>query len=292
MEFVARGKGLGMSLDEITELLALLHDDECRPVQDRMKELLKREDRRVAVEDRRPGRVHRPIAKGSRPGWESTHRTEAATMTAAANPTPGPSRSVAGEAVTTTAAASPMVRPPRATRLFCRYRLLRSTNLCRDRIEIGTNTYERHRTSTTTQRCPSRVPSEHRRQRPGRVGGQRTNLLPILRLLDPHHNRSSPSRRNRPGRRPAGDRIHLWSRSMKRGELIAFAAACLACCLPLLLGIVGVTTGAAGAVGLWVEKPGSDRGRDRAGLPPLHGSPADSGQSTNVEKVDLTRKTS
>ena len=40
LEFVARGKGLGMSLDEITELLALLDDDECRPVQERMAELL------------------------------------------------------------------------------------------------------------------------------------------------------------------------------------------------------------------------------------------------------------
>jgi hypothetical protein len=38
---------------------------------------------------------------------------------------------------------------------------------------------------------------------------------------------------------------------MSRRTTIAFAVACLACCLPLLFAIAGVTTGAAGAVGYW-----------------------------------------
>lgn len=36
-----------------------------------------------------------------------------------------------------------------------------------------------------------------------------------------------------------------------RFKWIAGTAACLACCMPILLTIAGVTTGAAGAAGLW-----------------------------------------
>lgn len=38
---------------------------------------------------------------------------------------------------------------------------------------------------------------------------------------------------------------------MSNGKTVAFAVACLACCLPLLFAIAGVTSGAAGAVGYW-----------------------------------------
>lgn len=34
-----------------------------------------------------------------------------------------------------------------------------------------------------------------------------------------------------------------------KGVLVA--AACLVCCIPLVLGIIGATTGVAGAVGIW-----------------------------------------
>lgn len=37
---MARAKRLGLSLEEITELLDLLRDDECRPVQTRMRHLV------------------------------------------------------------------------------------------------------------------------------------------------------------------------------------------------------------------------------------------------------------
>lgn len=40
LRFVARGKQLGLSLDEIVELLALLDEDECEPVQQRIRELV------------------------------------------------------------------------------------------------------------------------------------------------------------------------------------------------------------------------------------------------------------
>jgi DNA-binding transcriptional MerR regulator len=40
LRFVARAKRLGLRLDEITELLDLLRDDECRPVQTRMRHLM------------------------------------------------------------------------------------------------------------------------------------------------------------------------------------------------------------------------------------------------------------
>lgn len=40
LRFVARAKRLGLSLEEITELLALLEKDECRPVQTRMQQLV------------------------------------------------------------------------------------------------------------------------------------------------------------------------------------------------------------------------------------------------------------
>ena len=80
---------------------------------------------------------------------------------------------------------------------------------------------------------------------------------------------------------------------MKRGEMIAFAVACLACCLPLLLGIVGVTTGAAGAVGFWV-------GKNQAlivvgvGLAYLVYTAVRHirAKASNVEKIDLTHKPS
>ena len=40
LRFVARGKQLGLSLEEITELLALLDEDRCDPVQTRMREMV------------------------------------------------------------------------------------------------------------------------------------------------------------------------------------------------------------------------------------------------------------
>lgn len=40
LRFVARGKELGLSLDEITELLRLLDQDECEPVQTRIRQLI------------------------------------------------------------------------------------------------------------------------------------------------------------------------------------------------------------------------------------------------------------
>jgi DNA-binding transcriptional MerR regulator len=40
LQFVARSKRLGLSLDEITELLTLLDRDKCRPVQERLGEIL------------------------------------------------------------------------------------------------------------------------------------------------------------------------------------------------------------------------------------------------------------
>ncbi|MGH8873198.1 MAG: hypothetical protein ACRDWS_14640 [Acidimicrobiia bacterium] len=35
---------------------------------------------------------------------------------------------------------------------------------------------------------------------------------------------------------------------------VGIAMACLACCLPLIFAIAGVTTGAAGAVGYWLGR--------------------------------------
>ena len=40
LRFVSRGKQLGLSLDEITELLALLDEERCDPVQNRMREMV------------------------------------------------------------------------------------------------------------------------------------------------------------------------------------------------------------------------------------------------------------
>lgn len=37
-----------------------------------------------------------------------------------------------------------------------------------------------------------------------------------------------------------------------KGVLVA--AACLVCCIPLVLGIIGATTGVAGAVGIWFRR--------------------------------------
>src|SRR5690349_13874245 len=40
LHFLARAKGVGLTLDEITELLALLDDDRCAPVQERLRALV------------------------------------------------------------------------------------------------------------------------------------------------------------------------------------------------------------------------------------------------------------
>jgi hypothetical protein len=37
-----------------------------------------------------------------------------------------------------------------------------------------------------------------------------------------------------------------------KGALVA--AGCLVCCIPLVLGIIGATTGIAGAVGIWFRR--------------------------------------
>ena len=40
LSFIGRAKGFGLSLEEITELLGLLGDDECAPVQGRLRDLV------------------------------------------------------------------------------------------------------------------------------------------------------------------------------------------------------------------------------------------------------------
>ena len=50
LAFIARAKGLGLSLEEITELLGLLGQDRCAPVQHRLKDLVAD---RIADADRR-----------------------------------------------------------------------------------------------------------------------------------------------------------------------------------------------------------------------------------------------
>lgn len=39
-----------------------------------------------------------------------------------------------------------------------------------------------------------------------------------------------------------------------RFKAVVVAAACLVCCIPLVLGIVGATSGFAGAAGLWFRR--------------------------------------
>ena len=78
-----------------------------------------------------------------------------------------------------------------------------------------------------------------------------------------------------------------------KGGTIAFLLACLACCLPLLLGIIGVTTGATGAAAIWL-------GRNQAlviaaiGLAYLIYTAAKHirAKTADTDKVELTRKPS
>lgn len=39
-----------------------------------------------------------------------------------------------------------------------------------------------------------------------------------------------------------------------RLKAVLVAAACLVCCIPLVLGIIGASTGVAGAVGIWFRR--------------------------------------
>jgi hypothetical protein len=39
-----------------------------------------------------------------------------------------------------------------------------------------------------------------------------------------------------------------------RLKAVLVAAACLVCCIPLVLGIIGASTGIAGAVGIWFRR--------------------------------------
>jgi hypothetical protein len=39
-----------------------------------------------------------------------------------------------------------------------------------------------------------------------------------------------------------------------RLKAVLVAAACLVCCIPLILGIIGASTGIAGAVGIWFRR--------------------------------------
>jgi DNA-binding transcriptional MerR regulator len=50
LAFIGRAKGFGLTLDEITELLGLLDQDQCAPVQDRLKDLV---DTKIAEAARR-----------------------------------------------------------------------------------------------------------------------------------------------------------------------------------------------------------------------------------------------
>jgi MerR family transcriptional regulator, copper efflux regulator len=40
LAFIGRAKGFGLSLDEITDVLSLLDQDRCAPVQDRLRDLV------------------------------------------------------------------------------------------------------------------------------------------------------------------------------------------------------------------------------------------------------------
>jgi DNA-binding transcriptional MerR regulator len=50
LEFIGRAKGFGLTLGEITELLGLLEEDRCAPVQDRLRTLV---DDKIAEADTR-----------------------------------------------------------------------------------------------------------------------------------------------------------------------------------------------------------------------------------------------
>lgn len=110
LTFIGRAKGFGLSLEEITELLALLGDDECAPVQGRLRDLVDAkiadaqaklvelevftaELRRVAATlgthtpdgrcddacgcttDHPPSELDRPLLLGARPGRSDTTPT-------------------------------------------------------------------------------------------------------------------------------------------------------------------------------------------------------------------------
>jgi hypothetical protein len=40
----------------------------------------------------------------------------------------------------------------------------------------------------------------------------------------------------------------------RRLRAVLVTAACLVCCIPLVLGIIGASTGVAGAVGIWFRR--------------------------------------
>jgi DNA-binding transcriptional MerR regulator len=50
LAFIGRAKGFGLTLDEITELVGLLGQDQCAPVQDRLRALV---DTKIAEAERR-----------------------------------------------------------------------------------------------------------------------------------------------------------------------------------------------------------------------------------------------
>jgi DNA-binding transcriptional MerR regulator len=66
LRFVARGKQLGLSLDDITELLALLDREECTPLQERIPPP-PRAIGPSAGSDRRADVVHHPTATDRSP---------------------------------------------------------------------------------------------------------------------------------------------------------------------------------------------------------------------------------
>lgn len=92
LSFIGRAKGFGLSLEEITELLGLLGDDECAPVQGRLRDLVEAKiadaQAKIAELEAFTAELH----ESPRPSV-CRHRPGPATTPAAAPPTtPPPAR--------------------------------------------------------------------------------------------------------------------------------------------------------------------------------------------------------
>ena len=245
LQFVVRAKRLGLSLDEITELLGLLDEDECRPVQDRLAVLLadRIADAQTKITDliAFSGQLqrdaaswlgqHTPIGACDEDcGCKSDARTMTIGRTGGCDDDCGCSRH--GNGTLIQLGASPDIAcsldSGEVEERISAWQSVLATANGRQPLSNGVTVVFHPERRRWEDRCPC---------------GRRANLLPVLQFRHSSGQQWGLSRCGWSDRGSASDRVDLRSRLMKSGT-IAFVLACLVCCLPILFAIVGITTGA------------------------------------------------
>ncbi len=244
LQFVARAKRLGPSLDLITDLLGLLDQDECRPVQDRLAVLVADRIARCSNEILRSDRIQWPTPRAA--SWLGQHtpigacdedcgcKSDARTMTI------GRTGGCDDDCGCASHGNGTLIQLGASPDIVC--------SLDSGEVEESISAWQSVLATANGRQPLSNGVTVvfHRNADAGRIAALAAAEQTCCQFFNFGIRVDSNGVYldvGGPIESSSSDRVDLRSRLMKSGT-IAFVLACLVCCLPILFAIVGITTGA------------------------------------------------